>query len=243
MNSKPKLKAFLERWHVGYHGVSVEWIDGIAPTAVFLNENDEVIRSEALDDWTSDEMTGFLYARGFQMDNRYEFPSSTPDKVGKFGDSTYEYFQWPNPKEFAQEFAEKKGGNMLVLESKEEAAYIALDFFEGKHSDVWLAAEQAKGDEEGHWEWVAGEAKETFWTNGTAVDGAYVEWLSETPGPAKCAALVVEKTEDKSEEDKSEEDDSELAEDASPVYGLIDIPCRASSNIIIEYKGRKHEEL
>lgn len=229
MNSKPKLKSFLEHWVGIYNNVSVEWIKGKSPTAVFLNDKDEVIRTEAIHDMNADEMTGWLYVRDFQMDMRNKFPT-LPDKVGKFGNSRYEYFKCANPKEFAQEFAEKRGGHLLAIESKEEAAYIALDFLEGKASDAWLAAE---GGEE--WQWSAGELKgETFWKNGTAVDGKYAEW-SRKPEGEKCAVMLVEVKESEEEsEDKSEE---------KPEYGFIDVPCRGTSNLIIEWKDGGHEEL
>lgn len=209
-----------------YDKISVEWIHGKVPTAVFLDDRNRVIKTDRLEDNDAEALTGWLSERGFQLVERRNPYPTKPLGVGEFEDSKYEYFKVANTKAFAQEFAEKRGGHLLAIESEEEAMYIALDLLGGNTADVWLAATD-EGDE-GQWHWMAGEYKgEQFWTgqtNGVAVNGLYAGWTEGEPNNAQggehCAVMVVI-------------DDIE--------QGFIDVPCKGTSNVIIEYSEADQE--
>lgn len=210
--------------------MSVEWIHGKVPTAVFLDDRNRVIKNDQLEDMDAEALAGWLSERGFQMvEKKHPYPDK-PTGVGEFEESKYEYFKVANSKATSQEFAESRGGHLLAIDSEEEALYIALEMLGGNMADFWLAATDEA--EEGQWHWTAGESKgEQFWTgqgNGVAVAGLYAGWRDGEPNNSAdsehCAVMIVE-------------DDDQ---------GWVDVSCQGTSNVIIEYSkaGQEmHEEL
>lgn len=111
--------------------MSVEWIHGKVPTAVFLDDRNQVIKNDQLEDMDAEALAGWLSERGFQMvEKKHPYPDK-PTGVGEFEESKYEYFKVANSKATSQEFAESRGGHLLAIDSEEEALYIALEMWVG----------------------------------------------------------------------------------------------------------------
>lgn len=182
--------------------ISVNWVPGKIPVAIFMNEKGERVNEEALPDYGVGQLAPWLLERGFELKVRIEHYSDEPAAVASFQGSRYEFYAAQNSREQAEQFARSKGGHLLALESAEEASFLLKSLLGGGNRPVlvWIAASDSAT--EGEWLWDAGSsAGERFYSgtfeNGNAMEGKYVAWNKGEPNnangvsPENCAVAIL----------------------------------------------------
>jgi hypothetical protein len=198
------LKPFLKGSQIAlYENLKVEWVGGMAPTAYFKNDAGEVLKELELQDQTFEELVAGVFAENNFTPKlrvtKYEDPVATFDF---WAGHHYELYSAVNNYELAKEFARSRSyngesGYILTITSIEENNKVQMMLKDAKVPHAWLSL----GDfDEGEWIWTEGPEKGTKiyqgrHPNGTAVEGAFVNWKEGEPNDADdedCATVEAE---------------------------------------------------
>lgn len=181
-----------------YDNLSVEWVPGMTPTAVFYGKDGKELKKVELADKTLDEVLEILRENGFEPDMIKENFPENPTGSDSFGGHHYEVYDVQSFYQSAKEFAESKkhngeSGYLATVTSKEEDSFVTTLLNKLGLKKAWLGAQDA---DEGKWKWTGGPEKDTFfWSiDADAPDGSYSNWKIGEPNDADdedCAIITV----------------------------------------------------
>jgi len=182
-----------------YNNLKVEWVPGMAPTAVFMDANNGVIKTVEVGDKDFKEVMELLKTNDFEPKIKSATFPESPNAVAEFGGHTYHLYITQAFWKESQEFAESKkpdiqgGGYLVTIDSEEEEKFVQ-DLLKKNNIDAaWLGAQDAS--EEAEWKWVVGPEKDTlFWSRGK-VNGVYSNFKEGEPNDTNdedCGVVTID---------------------------------------------------
>lgn len=217
--------------------MSVTFIPGTDPVAIFKDESGATIKQEAMpnvgikpnsyDADESNDLIKWFRDRGWAVRMTETEYSPQPASSATFSGQRYELYTDANRRDLALQHANSRGGRLLTLESPEEADFIGKHLLKDSSADgVWLAA--SDDGWEGNWKWESGPLSgQRFWSGtdtGSPIDGNFAVWNDGEPNNARGV----------------EEEDCAVAIWKGEPGGVAfnDVPCHKRHFLVIEFDGQ-----
>jgi len=178
--------------------LSVEWVHGMAPTAILYDANKNEVAQLIVGDKDLNELLALLKEHNFSP-SRKKTDLGEPVRTATFGGHYYEFFAPATFFEGASSWASSRKHNnepgyLLTITSSTEGNFISALMKENNIQTAWLGAQDIHS--EGQWKWTQGPEKDVvFWETslGLSPGGSYLNWYSGEPNDSNdedCAVVM-----------------------------------------------------
>jgi len=161
-----------------YKDLSVQWLPGQYPTAIFYDENGQKIKSAKIGNLKQNEIEDFFWGYNFPLRHQ-DYESAVA--LGTFEGHDYELYKSPNPFRFATKFAkdrkkEDSSGYIVEISSPEEQLFVEKILSENGVQSAWLGASDLF--DEGNFIWLGGDL------TGQSLSDSFQNWKRGEPNNA-----------------------------------------------------------